>query len=192
MHKNIQTVAGCITRITCNFTTPDNQAPEITAYCLVEKEYRAATKEAGGVLLFPAMEYGQHLYEVRADGKPVIHGHFLIRPSAFPHEGGVVDYTMNAELGTVEALKIDLLAAPGPRGPQGLSAYDVARQNGFEGSESEWLESLKQDAAVYAAQVVESYLGQARQAAADALNAQVLAEAAAMQAIAGGSQNAAM
>ena len=50
MHKNIQTVAGCITRITCNFTTPDNQAPEITAYCLVEKEYRAATKEAGGVL----------------------------------------------------------------------------------------------------------------------------------------------
>ena len=31
----------------------------------------------------------------------------------------------------------------GPQGPQGLSAYQVAVNNGFSGSESEWIKSLK-------------------------------------------------
>ena len=33
--------------------------------------------------------------------------------------------------------------AQGPQGPQGLSAYQVAVNNGFSGSESEWIQSLK-------------------------------------------------
>ncbi len=33
--------------------------------------------------------------------------------------------------------------ATGPQGPQGKSAYQVAVENGFSGTESEWLESLK-------------------------------------------------
>ncbi len=149
MHKNIKTVAGCITRVTCIFTKADGSSPKIEAYCLVEHEYRAAAKEADNVLSFPAMEYGQHLYEVRADGKPVIHGHFLIRPSAFPHDGGAVDYVLEADLGTVDAY-INLEEVSGPPGPRGMSAYEVALQNGFAGTEGEWLESLKvgaQDAA---------------------------------------------
>lgn len=32
----------------------------------------------------------------------------------------------------------------GPQGPEGLSAYEVAVENGFEGTEAEWLESLKE------------------------------------------------
>jgi aromatic ring-cleaving dioxygenase len=32
---------------------------------------------------------------------------------------------------------------PGPQGPQGKSAYQLAVENGFTGTESEWLESLK-------------------------------------------------
>lgn len=36
-------------------------------------------------------------------------------------------------------LEIDIEAA----GPQGLSAYEVALQNGFVGTEQEWLDSLK-------------------------------------------------
>lgn len=35
--------------------------------------------------------------------------------------------------------------APGPRGADGRSAYEVAVENGFEGSETEWLASLKGD-----------------------------------------------
>lgn len=31
----------------------------------------------------------------------------------------------------------------GPAGPQGASAYEVAVENGFEGTEEEWLESLE-------------------------------------------------
>ena len=33
--------------------------------------------------------------------------------------------------------------SPGPPGPAGKSAYDIAKDNGFPGSEAEWLESLK-------------------------------------------------
>ena len=33
----------------------------------------------------------------------------------------------------------------GPQGPDGKSAYDVAKQNGFNGTEAEWLASLKGD-----------------------------------------------
>lgn len=35
-------------------------------------------------------------------------------------------------------------------GEPGESAYDIAVENGFEGSESEWLESLKGDSATVA------------------------------------------
>lgn len=38
-----------------------------------------------------------------------------------------------------DTLEIDIEAA----GPQGLSAYEVALQNGFVGTEQEWLDSLK-------------------------------------------------
>ena len=31
---------------------------------------------------------------------------------------------------------------PGPTGPAGKSAYDVARDNGYEGTQEEWLDSL--------------------------------------------------
>lgn len=33
-------------------------------------------------------------------------------------------------------------------GSDGLSAYEVAKKNGFKGSETEWLESLKGDPGV--------------------------------------------
>lgn len=36
--------------------------------------------------------------------------------------------------------------APGPQGPAGDSAYDIAVQNGFVGTEQEWLDSLSADA----------------------------------------------
>lgn len=35
------------------------------------------------------------------------------------------------------------MGAMGNTGQRGLSAYDIAVQHGFEGSETEWLESLK-------------------------------------------------
>lgn len=71
----------------------------------------------------------------------------------------------------------------GETGPRGYSAYEIALENGFVGSETEWLESLKADAAQAATEAVREYVSIAEQAARNAINAQILAEAAAMNAL---------
>ncbi|MDO5472692.1 MAG: hypothetical protein Q4F35_05080 [Akkermansia sp.] len=120
MHKNIETVAGCLTRLTCEVITADGATPpELTAYVLIEQQSYPARQEPDGVLLFPAVDYGQHLYEVRADGKPVLFGHLLVRPSAFPQDSGVVDYALAIDASQVDGAKITLTLTPGPRGPKG-------------------------------------------------------------------------
>lgn len=120
MHQNIKTVAGCTTRITCLVKTTDaTPLPEVEAYVAIGPQRIAAQKEAGNVFIFPALEYGQHLYEIRAGGKPFIFGHLLVRPSAFPSAGGVIDYTLEANLSSIDAVVLNLTLAPGPRGPRG-------------------------------------------------------------------------
>lgn len=67
-----------------------------------------------------------------------------------PHtwmEAGTDDGCISLE--SVELVATEVSMTPGPRGPQGAdgsdgkSAYEVAVDNGFEGTEEEWLESLK-------------------------------------------------
>lgn len=146
MHKNIETVAGCLTRLTCEVITADGATPpELTAYVLIEQQSYPARQEPDGVLLFPAVDYGQHLYEVRADGKPVLFGHLLVRPSAFPKDSGVVDYALAIDASQVDGAKITLTLTPGPRGPQGEtgpSAYQLAVAHGYAGSEADWVAEL--------------------------------------------------
>lgn len=182
--------AGQSGRLLFNFTLPEGTAkPNLRGALMVHGERVDMESTQEDMLTIPALPAGVYLAEVRAAGMCVLYGHVEVLPSPLFGEEGLAAYRVDVD-NTTDVLQVSLSMLEGLTGPQGLSAYDVARQNGFEGSESEWLESLKTGAAVYAAQVVESYLEQARQAAADALNAQVLAEAAAMQAIAGG--NAAM
>ena len=52
---------------------------------------------------------------------------------------------LNVELGITETLKGKDGAdgKNGADGKDGLSAYEIATKNGFEGSEEEWLDSLK-------------------------------------------------
>ncbi|MBQ7021935.1 MAG: hypothetical protein IJN29_00005 [Akkermansia sp.] len=119
MHKNIKTVAGCLTRVTCDISAPEGTDTTLCAYLVYEGESRPATLESAGVIIFPAVPYGHYAYEVRCGGKPVAFGHLLVRPSAFPHTDGVVDYTLAADLSTTDAAQISLTIAPGPRGPQG-------------------------------------------------------------------------
>ncbi len=66
-----------------------------------------------------------------------------------PHtwqEAGTDDGCISLE--SVELVATEVSMTPGPRGPQGedgvdgKSAYEVAVDNGFEGTEEEWLESL--------------------------------------------------
>lgn len=184
--------AGQSGKLLFNFTLPEGaETPALRGALMVQGQRVDMENTQADMLTIPSLPAGVYLAEVRAAGMCVLYGHVEVLPSPLFGEDGMATYRVDVD-NTTDVLQVNITMLEGLTGPQGLSAYDVARQNGFEGSESEWLESLKQDAAVYAAQIVESYLGQARQAAADALNAQVLAEAAAMQAIAGGSQNAAM
>lgn len=119
MHKNIKTVAGCLSRVTCDITAPEGVDKTLTAFLLYEGESRPATLESADVIIFPAVPYGHYAYEVRCGGKPVAFGHLLVRPSAFPHTDGVVDYTLAADLSTTDAARVEINIAPGPRGPQG-------------------------------------------------------------------------
>lgn len=118
-HKNIKTVAGCLTRVTCDITALEGTDTTLSAYLVYEGESRPATLESAGVIIFPAVPYGHYAYEIRCGGKPVAFGHLLVRPSAFPHTDGIVDYTLAADLTTTDAARVEITIAPGPRGPQG-------------------------------------------------------------------------
>ena len=162
MHKNIKTVAGCFTNVTCNVSASDGREVKLTAYIAIGQERRPVPKKAANILVFPAVEYGQHLYEIRADGKPFIFGFLIVRPSAFPVAEGTVDYTLNATLDSVDALHVDIELTPGPRG---YSAYDIAVMEGFEGSEAEWLEHMRQQTATLAVEQVTPLMQRAETAA---------------------------
>jgi hypothetical protein len=60
--------------------------------------------------------------------------------------------TLSADL-----LKVEVHEIAGVKGDRGYSAYEIACQNGFEGTEKEWLESLKHDAAQEAIATVEPF-----------------------------------
>lgn len=119
MHQNIKTVAGCLTRVTCNISAPQGVDTTLRAYLVYEGESRPATMESADVIIFPAVPYGHYAYEIRCGGKPVAFGHLLVRASAFPHTDGVVDYALGADLSETEALSLSLSLTPGPRGPKG-------------------------------------------------------------------------
>ena len=52
--------------------------------------------------------------------------------------------TINIDIGDSLLVGSDGPVGPeGPQGPEGKSAYEVALRNGFEGTEEEWLASLK-------------------------------------------------
>ena len=122
-HYNIKTVAGCLSRVTCEISAPEGVDKTLTACLVYEGESRPATLESADVIIFPAVPYGHYAYEIRCGGKPVAFGHLLVRPSAFPHTDGVVDYRLEVDLSTAEAASVALTLTPGPRGPRGESGH---------------------------------------------------------------------
>lgn len=174
-HYNIKTVAGCLTRVTCDITAPEGVDTTLTAFLVYEGESRPATLESADVIIFPAVPYGHYAYEIRCGGKPVAFGHLLVRPSAFPHTDGVVDYSLAVDLSTAEAAHVELTLTPGPRGPKGdtgASAYDIATEHGYQGSEADWVAELSgAQAAASAAKASEQAAATAAASAASTLNA---------------------
>ncbi len=120
-HYNFKTVAGCFTRVTCNVTAPEGVRSEVCAYMMYEGESRAVPVADGGVVMFPALPYGQYAYDLRCGEKPVMFGHLLVRPSAYPQPEGAVDYSVDIDLPVESPMSLRIALTPGPKGEPGES-----------------------------------------------------------------------
>lgn len=119
MHTNLKTVSGCATRLTVTVTAPEGADKTLTAYCRCCGDSHPATVE-GDTVTFPPLPAGEHLFELRAGGVPVIHGHLIARPSAFPVPPmHTVDHTVTADLDGTTVANLSVTLNQGARGPQG-------------------------------------------------------------------------
>lgn len=162
--------AGQCGRLLFDFTLPPGaETPALRGALMVHGERVDMEGTQEDMLVIPALPAGVYLAEVRAAGMCVLYGHVEVLPSPLSGEEGLATYRVDVD-NTTDVLQVNIAMLEGLTGPQGLSAYDVAKQHGFGGSESEWLESLKVDAQ------------DAASAASD--RARVLAETAAINALA--------
>lgn len=119
MHTNLKTVSGCATRLTVTVTAPEGADKTLTAYCRCCGDSHPATVE-GDTVTFPPLPAGEHLFELRAGGVPVIHGHLIARLSAFPVPPmHTVDHTVTADLDGTTVANLSVTLNQGARGPQG-------------------------------------------------------------------------
>lgn len=90
-------------------------------------------------------EDGDHI--VTEDGDHILFD--TLRPRRGPdYRGGSITLTIKETIASAPGggwgtPGSEVLAIPGPEGPAGLSAYQVALDNGFVGSPNEWLASLE-------------------------------------------------
>lgn len=81
--------------------------------------------------------------------------------------GDAIHVSLPAALGSVDIAELtqagadtgDYVLVPGPAGPAGLSAYQVALANGFVGTQAQWLASLQTDAEAYTDTAVATHAG---------------------------------
>lgn len=119
MHTNLKTVSGCATRLTVTVTAPEGADKTLTAYCRCCGDSHPATVE-GDTVTFPPLPAGEHLFELRAGGVPVVHGLLIARLSAFPVPPmHTVDHTVTADLDGTTVANLSVTLNQGARGPQG-------------------------------------------------------------------------
>ena len=104
----------------------------------------------------------------------VLSGKLLVSPrSAGVDADKLAPIEYNVSIPVVENA-VDLTGAAivtGIPGPRGYSAYEIAVLEGFEGTEAEWLESMRQQTATLAVEQVTPLVEQAEKAAQEAENA---------------------
>ena len=151
MHYNIiKTAAMARTRLRLPMVWKAEAAaaeelPEAVFWVFIAGERVRVEKTPGSddEYIFPALQSGQYAWDLVVDAQVVLHGVLKVRGSAVPPGGGEVCGTL-----LVDAPAMVLVLSPGPRGEvgpqgvQGFSAYEVARQHGYEGSETEWTAEL--------------------------------------------------
>lgn len=177
MHYNIiTTAAGARTRLRLPMVwkadaVAAEELPEAVFWVFIggERVRVEKTQHSEDEYIFPALQAGQYAWDLVVDAQVVLHGVLKVRGSAVPPGGGEVCGTL-----LVDAPAMVLVLSPGPRGEvgpqgvQGFSAYEVAVQHGYEGSEDEWAEELSgAQAAATAAKEQATEAGKQAKAAAD-------------------------
>lgn len=151
--------AGQRLRIVCNISAPDGTDVTLrggVTYIDDENAKRQLEMQtAGHELLCGLLPVGRWVYEVRAGGRTLLYGAIKVHPSPLEPVEGVAVWQMDATLDAAE-VAVKLTELPGA---DGKSAYQIACDHGFLGSEEEWLETQKgatpeQVAAYYAAHPV--------------------------------------
>lgn len=183
---NIKTASGCVTRLTVNVTAPEGVTTALTGFVRVQGVPQPAQVIEPGVLLLPAAEPGEYLYEVRAGGCVAAFGHLLVRQSAYPATGDTIEAQIDADL-TQSGGIFDVTLTEGARGKEGKNAYELAKENGYEGTEAEWLGGVAniaamENSATAAAAKAEASAADATDSAALAAGSKAAAEVAATDA----------
>lgn len=105
----------------------------------------------GDDLLIPPLPVGLHLVEVRANGRTVLYGGLEALPSPLEGTLGEVCWSIHADLAeSVASISVSLAEGlPGPQGEpgepgeDGTSAYEAWLAAGNDGSEADFLASLR-------------------------------------------------
>ena len=177
MHKNLPTVEGLKTRFLCSIIADEGTNTTLAGYVKVGGESLPMTADGENELVAPATPAGDYLYELRAGGLVVMWGNLCARPSAFPPEGEYTDIEVSAEMAAEMVIGVQAELRSGPRGekgergeegPRGYSAYEIACQEGFVGTEAEWLEAMRQQTATLAVRDVKPLMERAERAATEA------------------------
>lgn len=184
MHKNLATVEGMKTRFVCNISAEEGTNRTLAGYVKVGGERQPMVIIGENELVAPATPAGDYLYELRAGGTVVLWGQLCARASAFPPEGEYTDIEVSAEMAAEMVIGVEAELRSGPRGekgergeegPRGYSAYEIACQEGFEGTEAEWLEAMRQETATQAVREVTPLTERAERAATEAANSETAA-----------------
>ena len=184
MHKNLATVEGTKTRFLCSITADEGANTTLAGYVKVGGERLPMVIIGENELVAPATPAGDYLYELRAGGTVVLWGQLCARASAFPPEGEYRDIEVSAEMAAESVIGVQAELRSGPRGekgergeegPRGYSAYEIACQEGFEGTEAEWLEAMRQETSTLAVQQVTPLTKRAESAATEAANSETAA-----------------
>ena len=175
--------AGQSGRLLFTFTLPEGTAkPNLRGALMVHGQKVDMQVGDDDSLTIPPLPAGVYLAEVRAAGMCVLYGHVEVLPSPLFEDSGMAAYRVDVD-NTTDVLQVSLSMVegiPGMQGAQGeqgvkgdtgASAYQLAVQYGYPGTEAEWIAEL-QGAQAAAAQAKESAL----QASSRATNADASAE----------------
>lgn len=156
--------AGQSGRLLFDFSLPEGAARPVLRGALMVHGERVDMAAGDGELTIPALPAGVYLAEVRAGGVCVLYGHVEVLPSPLYADAGEARYEVAVDA-RADVLEVNVVLRDGPRG---MSAYEIARQEGFEGTEAEWLEYLRVQNATLAVQQVTPLMERAESAATNA------------------------